>query len=392
MNENDNEYLRELNREIGERMGQKPAAPDEAPAYRRGLRAAHQKKFQLSRKAITWIVVLGLIVLIVGGGAGAYGIIRLKGRNTLQEHLTVEGVEFSAPEEAIVADGGVTVTWKGKTYEKKDTVINILCMGIDRTSTMESVNEDVPYGDGGQADSIFLAVMDTTTGQLSLLNISRDTITDVDVYNENGEYAGTEPMQICLAHAYGDGGDSSCLNMVKAVSSLMFGVPIDAYVSIDIPAVSILNDAIGGVEVTVIEDLSDHDPSLTEGSRVLLKGNLAEIYVRSRSQTAVEANNLRMARQRQYVSAFIRKAYSQIRNDWSVALTLYQTVQAYSNTSLRLSQILYLSSVAVRSDFSDKNIVTLPGEVTMGEKYAEYHVDDEELFQLIIDTYYREVS
>ncbi len=180
--------------------------------------------------------------------------------------------------------------------------------------------------------------------------------------------------------------------MVKSVSRLMYGIPIDAYAVIDLPAVGILNDAVGGVEVTVLEDLSDRDPSLTEGARIVLKGNLAEIYVRSRDKATLASNNQRMARQKQYITSFFYKAAAQIREDWSVALTLYQAVQAYSQTSFRLPQIVYLATLVSKVDFSEEDIITIPGSVTKGETYAEYHVFDDDLFQIILDTYYQEIS
>ena len=31
---------------------------------------------------------------------------------------------------------------------------------------------------------------------------------------------------------------------------------------------------------------------------------------------------------------------------------------------------------------------SVPGEVTMGEKYAEFHVDDKELYEMILDIFY----
>ncbi len=397
MNENDNnnaytEFLKEVNQEVGELMGVDIPAPVPASDTRRGKRNATREGFQISGKATAWIIVICVIVLLLGGGVASVSFLRTHGRNSLKEHITVEGQEFTPVEDAIVADGGDTVTWQGKTYRKNDSVINVLCVGVDKTANELENEEDTVYGSAGQADTIFLAVMDTDTGEVTLLNISRDTMTDVDIYNADGEYTDTRKEQVCTAYAYGDGGDSSCMNMVKAVSGLMYGIPIDAYAAVDLPAVSILNDAIGGVEVTVLEDLSDRDSSLTEGSVVLLQGHQAEIYVRSRDQSDASANSRRMARQRQYVTAFLQKAYTQIRNDWSTALKLYQAAEAYTCTSMRLSQMLYLASVAVESDFSQNDIITIPGEAVMGEQYAEFYVDEEALFQIIMDTYYEEVS
>lgn len=392
MNENNQEFLNEINNEIGKLMDVDVQASGEPPVNRRGMRAAQQKKFQVSKKALAWIIVLSVVILLVGGGTGSYFILRNIGRRTLEEHIAVDGVGVTGPDGAIIADGGETITWNGKTYAKKASLINILCMGVDNKTTMPTEEDEVVNGSAGQSDTVFLAVLDAETGELTLLNISRDSMTDVDVYNEDGEFVDTRSMQVCLAYAYGDGRESSCLNMVKSVSRLMYGVPIDAYAAVDLPVVSILNDAVGGVEVTVLEDLSDRDPSLTEGSRVLLQGNLAEIYVRSRNKATLESNNQRMARQKQYIVTFFHKVAARVREDLSVVLTLYQAVQAYSRTSFRLPEILYLASLTAEVNFSEKDIITIPGEVTMGEEYAEYYVDDDALFQIILDTYYQEVS
>jgi len=390
MKQNDSDFLKEVNQEIGTLVGQEIQVSDLASVNRRGLRESG-KKVQVSRKALTWIIVLSLLVVLVGGTAGAYFIIREQGRRSLEGHIELGDVPITAPEDAVVADGGVTITWNGKTYTKNSSVINILCMGIDKTASDAAADDEAGSG-AGQADTVILAALDTETGKLTLLNLSRDSMTDVDVYNIDGEFVETSEMQLCLAYAYGDGADSSCLNVVKAASRLMYGVPVDAYVSLDLPAVSILNDAVGGVEVTVLEDLSSRDSALKEGARVLLQGNQAEIYVRSRNKAELASNNQRMARQRQYAAAFVRKAFSQIREDWSVTLTLYQAAQVYSNVSLRLPEILYLVSVALKTDFSEQNIITIPGEVVMGDEFAEYYVDEDVLFQTIIDTYYQEVS
>ena len=391
--ENEAEFLGTLNREVGALMDVEIPAPDPDQETRRSRRDALRSGVQINKKALAWIITISIVLVIVGGGFAAYFAIREHGRVTLTEHVTLDAlrdVEFTPPESAIVADGEDTLNWNGKTYKKKDSVINILCLGVDKKTIDPDPDEIEIYGEAGQADTIFLAALDTKTGKLTLLNISRDTMADVDVYNTDGEYTETRPMQICLGYAYGDGGESSSLNMCKAVSGLMYGIPVDGYGAIKLPAVSILNDAIGGVEVTVLEDLTKWDPSLTEGASVLLKGNLARTYVQARGNE-LNSNSQRMARQRQYVTAFLQKAFQMVRSDWSIAVKLYQTVKAYTHTSLGLSQIVYLVSLAANVDFSQDNIITIPGELVRGESYAEFYPDDDAVFQIIMDTYYQEV-
>ncbi len=83
------------------------------------------------------------------------------------------GVAFSAPEKlkkvAVDETGGVV--YKGQKYQYNENIINILCMGIDKEIFNEA--DSIAAGDSGQADTLFLITMDTTTGKTKLLSISR---------------------------------------------------------------------------------------------------------------------------------------------------------------------------------------------------------------------------
>ena len=62
-------------------------------------------------------------------------------------------------------------------------------LGVDK----EAFEEGGTVGDGkaGQADALFLLVLDTKTGKSRLIAISRDTMTDVNVYSDLGNFIGT---------------------------------------------------------------------------------------------------------------------------------------------------------------------------------------------------------
>ena len=217
---------------------------------------------------------------------------------------------------------------------------------------------------------------------------------DVNISGADGNFKGTEKKQICLAYAYGDGKHTSCENLKRSVSRLLFGIPINSYAAVDLDAIPILNDAIGGVEVNVIEDLSHKDPALVLGANVLLNGEQAETFVRSRDTAGDEnQNNLRMDRQKEYLSSFIKKTLSQTKQDIKTPLRLYNSVSDYMVTDIDASMITYYTSIFVRSGFSaEDNFVKLPGTTTASEKYAEYYVDSDALFDMIINTYYTEVK
>ena len=50
--------------------------------------------------------------------------------------------------------------------------------------------------------------------------------------------------------------EMSCERMVEAVSHLFYGIPIHGYCSLNMEVITLLNDEIGGVTVTVPEDLT----------------------------------------------------------------------------------------------------------------------------------------
>lgn len=55
----------------------------------------------------------------------------------------------------------------------------------------------------GQADCIMLLCMNTEDMTGTLLNISRDSMTDIDIYDISGDFVATEKQQLALQYAYG---------------------------------------------------------------------------------------------------------------------------------------------------------------------------------------------
>lgn len=229
----------------------------------------------------------------------------------------------------------------------------------------------------------------TKTGKSRLIAISRDTMTDVNVYSDLGNFIGTEKLQLCLAYTYGDGKEKSCENTVRAVSRLFYGMPVAAYAALDLDAIAVLTDAVGGVEVTVTKDLTIQDPSLKEGERKVLTGEQAQWYVRSRlveeKEATADANSDRIERQKQYLAAFGGKAAEQFRKNPLFLLTLYQKIKDFSVTNLSAAEVTYLGTLLFRGGFQDAGILSIKGEASMGETYAEFHVDEQAMYEMVLD-------
>ncbi|MDO4556605.1 MAG: LCP family protein [Lachnospiraceae bacterium] len=334
--------------------------------------------------------VLAVLLICVGVFAG----LRNAGKNSL---IAGDDINITAPDiegaDISVENNGDLVVYNGQKYCYNHNIITVLCMGIDKR---QEETEDNELNNGnGQADTIILVAIDSETGRCSLINISRDSMVDVDQYTVDGNYAGTDKMQLTLAYTYGGGERNSCRNVAKSVSNLFYGVPISSYASINLSAINVLNDAVGGVEVQVLEDLSAADPELELGATVTLKGSQAETYVRSRDAYSGDANSnsLRMDRQKQYLSSFARKTLEQTRADLTVPLTLFDVASSYMVTDLNAARVSYLVSLVNKIGFEESSFVTVPGEAVVGEEgYAEYNVDDKSLYEMILDVFYEKTE
>lgn len=276
---------------------------------------------------------------------------------------------------------------KGEIWQYNEDILTFLCMGVDSRSGV--AYEKVP-GKGGQADAIMLIVANPHDEEIQVINVNRDTMTDIEKYDTDGGYAGSEKRQIALQYAYGDGRVGSCELMEKTVAELFYGIPIHGYVALDMESIPTINDSVGGVVVTVPEDMTKYKAEWSEGAEVTLKGSDALLYIREREDESAElgSNLRRIERQKQYLSAFVNKLKEKTKNDITFPISLYGKVQKHTVTSLSVDEMTYLASTMLGYDFSMENIIGLSGEMAMGEKNEEYYLDDEELRNLIIETFY----
>lgn len=336
---------------------------------------------------IAVLIIFGILVLLLATAVGAYFYLNKKGEAQLKKNQSIASI--TAPEEASSEDDGKTIVYNGAKYKYNEDNINILFMGVDRD--MQDTGEKV-IGENGQADVLIWAALDSKTGHLSLINISRDAMVDVNKYNVEDKYLGTDKMQLCLAYSYGDGKEKSCENTLQSVSRLMYGMPVNAYVAIDYSAIAPLNDAIGGVTVNVLEDLTQSDSALKAGETVTLHGEQAQTYVRSRNTEVLDSNNQRMERQKQYIDAFLQQAISQTKKNLTLPVTLYNDVSDYMVTNISASEVTHLATLMIQNGVSGGDILTVPGEVTQGDVYAEFNPDDKELYKLILSVFYKEIK
>lgn len=97
----------------------------------------------------------------------------------------------------------------------------------------------------------------------------------------------------------------------------MCDLPIASCSALYLDGLQELNDAVGGVTVTILEDIDYGYASMQQGAEVTLDGPMAEQYIRRREHTEV-GNPKRMERQKQYIIALLKKRWRQFGKTLSV--------------------------------------------------------------------------
>ncbi len=281
------------------------------------------------------------------------------------------------------------IRYQGKVYAYNENILSFLCMGIDVDHVL---SEQQQGWNSGQADALFLLVLNPDTQRMSVIAIDRNTMTDVDMYDQDNLFLGTVQAQVNLAHGYGDGREGSAENQVKAVSHLMYELPIHGYCAINLPAIYILNDTIGGVDVSILDDFTSEYFSFTPGEIVHLDGRLAYAYIRYRDEDVPESARMRLGRQKQYLLAYVEKAKQEFAKDITLPVKLFTAAAPSMVTNLTVDEVMYLASEAVKYTFSEDDLITLPGVTDTSGEFDEFYVDQDALKQIIIDVFYTEIE
>lgn len=342
-------------------------------------RIEEQKK---NRKRLIKKVVLGIVcsllaLILIAVGSGIFMMIN--GEN----QLLTSDYNITVPDFAETQGNGKFIYYNGHTYSMKENLINFLFLGIDK----ENINLQKETGTQGQADVIILASFDTKTRKTTMLNIPRDTMTDVTVLTPDGLYVGMKNQQICLSYAYGNGKDQSCENTLHAVQRIFYNLPISTYFSLDLDGLEFVNDSIGGVDVISPQTIGE----FVAGQSYHLMGKQAESFVRTRGDEAY-ANLQRNERQKIYMQSFMNTVISQTKKDIFTPLNLFNSTAPYSCTNLNPSKVTYLTKEAMTGGSVQFEINNIPVYFTVNNDSVENYILEKEFFEQFLTVFYDMVS
>ena len=279
--------------------------------------------------------------------------------------------------------GDKPVIYNGVEYELNKNIQTFLVLGLDK---FEGASSTDSYNNDKQSDFLMLFIFDDSAKKWSVMNINRDTMVEMNILGVAGDKVGTVTKQIALAHTYGNGRNVSCQNTADAVSNLLNGVRVNHYISLTMDSVSVLNDLVGGVEVTVLDDFTGIDDKLIKGQNVTLKGAQALTYVRTRYGLEDSTNSTRMERQKQYLDGLYEKIVSSSEKDEEFIVNASLKMTDYIISDRSVTQLQELGKKCI--EYTKGDIITLAGESKMGEKYVEFYPDSAALEKLVIDLFY----
>lgn len=290
---------------------------------------------------------------------------------------TVSSCGSGAPEEE-------PVYYNGEWYLPRKGLETILAIGVDQASEDSALYREEHYE---QSDFLMLLVIDQEAGHCISIHINRDTMAEIRVLDDDtNEHLGTVTGQLSLAHSYGNRPEARCKNTADAVSGLLYGIPIDHYLSLSMDGVAILNDLVGGVTLEVMDDLTGLDAALIQGETVTLRGQQALTYVRARQGLDDPTNLHRMERQRQYLEALKEQltAHMESENDFTTSALL--ELNEYMVSDCTIQQLNKLADTLRACGSMD--YLTLEGESDDSGKYVEYYLNDSVTRELVMGLFY----
>lgn len=296
------------------------------------MRQTPAARFSSLSRRRQWAIIILAVFLAAAVLAGAY---------LLAQKLERDALGGEEPKGSLVGrfDDPLRAEHDGKTYEQKQRLTGILLMGLD-----EGAGEGASVsGETGiaRADLMMLVVIDSLEKAVTTIHIDPDTLADITTTGDFDDAQGIRRAQIGRQYAYGDSRLQGAALSAQAVGRLFGGVSVDIYILLDSGAMAALNDALGGLEVRIEDDLTALDPAMTAGSVLKLSGKQAEYFVKGKAAADEDTAQARFARQKVFLGAAGRALAAKLLESPGYANTLVSTLQPVIHTNTNISRIVF---------------------------------------------------
>ena len=287
----------------------------------------------------------------------------------------------------VIDDFESVFTYDGKDYVLKDNIETFLVLGLDKYEGAETADS---HESGVQADFLMLFVFDNASKECTAIHINRDTMTSINKLGIGGVKTDTFTKQIALSYNYvaDDNDKVRCGNTADSVSNLLMGMPVKYYASLTMDSVAAINDLVGGVELTVLDDFTGINDTLVKGETVTLTGEQALCYVRTRYGLEDSTNSTRMKRQQQYMEVLYSKLLSCIAEDEEFIVESSLKMSEYMVSNRSITQLQEL--IKKFSEYKFNGIQEIEGNSELRDKFIEFYPEEDSLTEIIVECFFEE--
>ena len=286
------------------------------------------------------------------------------------------------------------IIYNGEQYPLKYGLMSVLLIGTDRYPEDERTDGEKESNNSAFADFLVLLVFDHNRKTLTPIHICADTLCKIpgdSAENNNNQKIG-------LAYSYGKSKKDGCKNICEAAEALLYGAPVDHYAAIDMEAIPLVNDLLGGITIILQDDFSALGSDFLRGNSVTLHGSEALAYIRRQGQESTDGHAQRRARQQQYLDAVIgnisqakglpnlfdSSVRETIAKDPKLAKTGIKGAADYLCTDLSMSRMTDLFKKV--GEYEVLPSVCLKGDYLEGNDFI-FRADDASLWECVRSTF-----
>jgi LCP family protein required for cell wall assembly len=270
----------------------------------------------------------------------------------------------------VVTDASALDLREEETEEEKDDGLDlqqivegqytVLFMGMDESGNLSDVN--------------WVFQFDLFAGTMNILQIPRDCYMPA--------YA--NPSTNKFNSIYGSGQEEGVTQIQRTVNAIQesFGLVIDCYVKLSCTDIANIVDSIGGIPITLPEEIMYEADKVLKAGEQTLDGQQAEWFVRFRREYD-EGDIGRVKAQRIFLAAAMEKMLNMSQSELMSAMQ-----KIYKNewiaTDLSMEQISMLADFAAeRLTMESVNVYMVPGEGITYEGQSVYSIHKTETIDLI---------
>lgn len=314
-------------------------------------------------KSITKIIIVIIALLIT---AGLFYFVIIKNHDAVIINDDNDNFDYHV------------VEYKGERYKYNTNLIPILLMGVD---TKEGID--------GQSDHISLFIIDRENKEYKILAVPRETITEIEVYGEDGEYLGLDDNFLGLAYPNGMNANKGAIVAMEATSKLLHHIPIIYYAVSNMNILPEMAEIAGDVDIELEDDsLAYRNPEWIKGYVYNVNPDTIETFLRSRDTSADFTNRERMGRQNLYLNWFFDNIKYINEKDSSFLLDKLSEILDDCDTNISYNEAESLFELVNNSTRSDPFIYQIEGRYASGEFYDEFYPNEDSLEALVIKLFY----